>query len=624
VWPLFNTLRRWAAADAPIDAVSNRRKEPPIDSQAVIALTCVSVTLALLVRGKIASDIVMAGGIGLLVLSGVLEPKEAFSGLASSSIITIALLLIVSQGVIETGLIQWVGPAIFGKTKSVFVGQLRLMIPVAAISAFINNTPLVAMCIPVVHDFARRTRIAPGKLFIPLAYAATLGGVCSLIGTSTNLVVNDMWTKSGHPSFGLFDVAPVGIPVALTGIAYILLAGRWLLPESGRTELASTDPRSYTVEMVVAGAPIAGKSVEAANLRGLEGLYLAELARGDEILTPVEPETTLLTGDRLFFVGDVNSVVQLQRLRGLEPATDQVAKLGRDRYRRFLVEAVVSDTSPLLGKTIRESRFRNVYGAVVIAISRNGARISNVKLGTVVLREGDVLLLETKEAFLAGFGESRDFLLVRRLEDSAPVQHERAPIAGAILVGVIAIATIRPFGFDMFHAAFAGAALMIATRCCTGAQARRALNARMIFVIAGSIALGLALDKTGVAGFFAEQLIGLSGGHLLATIAALYFATFVLTELLSNATAAALMFPIAIGAAQSAGFDPRYAAIITMIGASASFSTPIGYQTNLMVQAPGGYKFTDFMRIGIPLGILSGIVAVLAIWILAAGTSPTG
>ena len=590
-----------------------------MDWSALIAPVCVAVTLFFLVRGRIASDLVMAGGISLLVLTGSLSPKDAFSGLASPSILTIALLLVVSQGVIETGLVQWVGPALFGRAKSVTVAQARLMLPVAAISAFINNTPLVAMCIPVVQDFAKRTKIAPGKLFIPLTYAATLGGVCSLIGTSTNLVVNEMWTKSGRESFHLFDIAPVGIPVALVGIGYILLAGRWLLPETGKFELANTDPRSYTVEMLVSGAPIAGKSVEAANLRGLEGLYLAEVARGDEIIAPVEPTTLLQANDRLFFVGDVASVVQLQKLRGLSPATNQVKKLGRDRFRQFLVEAVVSDTSPLLGKTLRESRFRNVYGAVVIAIARNGARIENVKLGTVVLKQGDVLLLETKEAFMNAYGSSREFLLVRRIEDSEPVRHERAPIAGLILLGVIVTATFQPFGFEMFHAALLGAGLMIATRCCTGTQARRALNVRLIFVIAGSIALGLALEKSGTAGYFAGKLVALSQGNMLATIAALYFATFVLTELLSNATAAALVFPIALQAAtaETGGFDPKYAAIIVMIGASASFATPIGYQTNLMVQGPGGYRFSDYMKIGIPLGILTGAVAVTAIWLLA-------
>ena len=592
-----------------------------MELSAILALSCVAATLFLLVRGRIASDLVMAGGIGLLVLTGSLSPKDAFAGLASPSIITIALLLVVSQGVIETGLIQWIGPALFGRAKSPLVAQVRLMLPVAAISAFINNTPLVAMCIPVVQDFAKRTKIAPGKLFIPLAYAATLGGVCSLIGTSTNLVVNEMWTKSGQETFHLFDIAPVGVPVAIVGIAYIIIAGRWLLPETGKVELASTDPRSYTVEMVVAGAPIAGKSVEAANLRGLEGLYLAEVARGDEIIAPVEPTTLLQANDRLFFVGDVAAVVQLQKLRGLAPATNQVEKLGRDRFRRFLVEAVVSDASPLLGKTLRESRFRNVYGAVVIAISRNGARIENVKLGTVTLKEGDVLLLETKEAFMNAYGSSREFLLVRRIEDSEPVRHERAPIAGMILLGVILTATFQPFGFEMFHAALLGAGLMIATRCCTGAQARRALNVRMIFVIAGSIALGLALEKSGTAAYFAGQLVAWSQGNMLATIACLYFATFVLTELLSNATAAALVFPIAMQAAtaESGGFDPKYAAIIVMIGASASFATPIGYQTNLMVQGPGGYRFSDYMKIGIPLGLLTGVVAVAAIWFFAQG-----
>jgi di/tricarboxylate transporter len=580
-----------------------------------LAVLCVLVTLGVLVRGRVASDLAMAGGIVLLLLAGVLEPKEAFAGLASPSIITIAALLVVSQGVIETGLVQWIGPALFGRGRSVAVAQLRVMAPVAALSAFINNTPLVAMSIPVVEDLARRTRIAPGKLFIPLAFAGTLGGVCTLIGTSTNLVVNEMWVASGQESFRLFDLAPVGIPVAVVGILYLVIAGRWLLPDSGREPLASADPRSYSVEMQVMGAPIAGRTVEEASLRGLEGLYLTEIRRGDELIAPVEPSTRLAEGDVLVFIGDVRAVVSLQRMRGLGDATDQRSKLAHERFRRFLVEAVVSDSSPLLGRTIREARFRNTYDAVVIAVSRNGERLSNTKIGAITLRAGDVLLLETQESFLKAFGESRDFLLVRRIEDSAPIRHERAPIAALILAGVVLVAALEPFGYTMFHGALAGACLMIATRCCTGPQARKALNVRLLFVIAGSIALGAALAKTGVAAAIADGLLALSGGHPLATLAILWLATFLLTELLSNVTAAALMFPIAMGAAASAGLDPRAAALVTMVAASASFATPIGYQTNLMVQGPGGYRFAHYLRIGLPLGLLVGATAVVAIWL---------
>ncbi len=585
-----------------------------IGTDGLLAIGCVAVTLIALIRGRMGSDLAMAGGIGLLVLTKVLAPEEAFAGLASPSILTIALLLVVSQGVIETGLIQWISPTLFGRTSSPALARLRLMAPVAVFSAFINNTPLVAMCIPVVQDFSRRSKVAPGKLFIPLTYAATLGGVCTLIGTSTNLVVNEMWVGSGHPSFSLFDLAPIGIPVALVGIIYTVIAGRWLLPESGRGALAKVDPRAYSAEMRVTGAPIAGNTVEGAALRGLEGLYLSEIQRGEEIIALVEPTTRLEQGDRLFFVGDVTSVVSLHKMRGLSAEREQLAKLSNERYKRFLVEVVVSDSNPLLGRTIRESRFRSVYDAVVIAVSRNGERLTNVKLGSVTLRAGDVLLLETQEAFVSAYQQSRDFLLVSKLEDSAPVRHERAPIALLILLGVIATAAFEPFGLTMFHAALVGAALMIATRCCTGPQARKALNARLIFVIAGSLALGTALAKTGVAKVCADHLISAGQGSPILTLAAIYLITALLTELLSNATAAALVFPIAMSAAQAQGLDPKYTAIVVMIAASASFATPIGYQTNLMVQAPGGYRFTDYMKIGAPLGILTGAVTMIVVW----------
>ena len=589
----------------------------PTTPEALLAIACVLGTLVLIARGRVPTDLAMAAGVAGLVLTGVLEPAEAFAGLASPSILTIALLLVVSQGVIGTGLVQWLAPILFGRARTTTVAQARLMLPAAALSGFINNTPLVAMAIPVVEDFSRRTRVAPGKLFLPLAYAASLGGLCTLIGTSTNLVVNELWVSSGHEPFGLFDLLPYGGPVALVGIAFILVTSRWLLPTGGRTELSSANPRTYTVEMRVTGAPIAGSSVEAASLRGLEGLYLSSIARGDETIAPVEPSTLLLEGDRLFFIGDVRSVVSLQRMRGLGSADGQAAKLCRDATRRFLVEAVVSDTSPLLGRTIREARFRNAYGAVVIAVSRNGARIENVKVGSIRVREGDVLLLETGEAFMEAHAGSRDFLLVRRIEDSAPVRFDRAPIAAAILAGVILVATLRPFGFGMFHAALAGAALMLATRCSTGVEARRALNARLVFVIAGALALGTALAKTGVAAALADWMTRLSGGSPLATLVALYATTYILTKLLTNATAAALVFPVAIAAAETAGLDARQAALVVMIGASASFATPIGYQTNLMVQAPGGYRFGDYLRIGVPLAVVVGACAVATIHFLS-------
>ena len=587
----------------------------PLDAHAILAIASVGLTLALLIRGRIPSDVVMAGGIGLLILTGVLEPRDAFAGLSSVSILTIALLLVVSQGVIETGLIQWIGPMLFGRTSNLLVSQVRLMVPVAAFSAFINNTPLVAMCIPLVQDFSRRSRITPGKLFIPLTYAATLGGVCTLIGTSTNLVVNEMWVESGHPSMSMFDLVPVGLPVALAGITVVLVTGRWLLPDSRSASLGGLDPRSYAVEMRVTGAPIAGNTVEGASLRGLEGLYLAEIQRGGDLIAPVEPSTRLQEGDRLFFIGDVSSIVSLQRLRGISAEAEQVQKLGTAPHKRFLVEVVISDSNPLLGRTIRESRFRNVYDAVVIAVSRNGERLTNIKLGTVVLRAGDVLLLETQEAFLNAHASSRDFLLMSRVEDSAPVRHERAWIAALIIVGVVVVATFEPFGFRMFHAALAGAGATLATRCCTATQARKALNVRLLFVIAGSLALGLALERTGIARWFADQLISVSRGSPLGTLVAIYVTTVVLSELVSHVTSAALVFPIALAAASAQGLDPKLTAILVMIAASASFATPIGYQTNLMVQAPGGYRFTDYTRIGVPLGVVVGIVAIAAVWI---------
>ncbi len=473
---------------------------------------------------------------------------------------------------------------------------------------------------------------------IPLSYAAILGGTCTLIGTSTNLVVNGLLIQAADAQragqyasalprgLRMFDVAWVGVPAALAGIAFITLSSRRLLPNRLPAIATTADPRQYTTEMLIEpGSPLVGKSIEQAGLRHLPGLYLAEIDREGIVLPAVSPEERLRGGDRLVFVGIVDSVVDLQKIRGLIPATDQVFKLDSPRRERCLIEAVASQRCPVVGKTIRDGRFRSIYNAVVIAVAREGERIRG-KIGDIILRAGDTLLLEAHPSFVAQHRHSRHFFLVSRLENSTPPRYDRAALAVGIVLAMVAMVTFSeswgkvtiPLGsptirfgpITMLMAATVAAGLMILTRCLRVHEARRSVDWQVLLAIAASFGIGRALEKTGAAGGIARGIIGLVGGDPWLSLAAVYGVTLVTTELITNNAAAALMFPFALATAENLGANPMPFIIAVMMAASAGFATPIGYQTNLMVYGPGGYRFSDYLKIGLPMDLLIWVVTV--------------
>lgn len=585
-------------------------------------------TVALVIIGlameRIAPDVLVLGAVTLLLLFGILTPEQALAGMANEGMITVGVMYIIVTGLRDTGGMEWIARGLLGRPQSIPEAQVRLMAPVAVLSAFMNNTPLVAMFIPPVSSWAKRNGLAPSKLMIPLSYAAILGGVCTLIGTSTNLVVHGLMLKSKMPGLGMFEIAWVGVPCTIAGIALVLATSKWLLPDRRPAISQLSDTRQYTVEMIVQpNSPLEGQTIESAGLRHLPSMFLAEIDRDGEILAAVRPEERLRGGDRLIFVGVPESVVDLQRIRGLEPATHQVFKLEVPRAERLLFEVVVSSTCPVVGRTIREGRFRNLYNAVVIAVARDGERIRG-KLGDISLRAGDTLLLEAHPSFLEQQRNSRDFLLVSPLADSAPLRHEKAPLAMLILVGVVTIATFE--WVSMLKAALLGAGLMLATRCCSARVARKTVDWQVLLVIAGSFALGTALDKTGAAKFLADHLISLAGGQPWLTLAIVSATTVVFTELVTNNAAAVLIFPIALAASQNLGVEFRPFAIAILIASSAGFASPIGYQTHLMVYGPGGYRFSDFFRLGIPMDLLVwgiSVALIPLIWPLRPTTPAT-
>jgi di/tricarboxylate transporter len=576
-----------------------------------LAIATILGCLITLIFMRIAATAVFVTGMTALLLLGVISAEQALGGFANPGVITIAALYIVAAGLRQTGAIALITDRLFGRSKSERWSQIRIMAPVTAMSALMNNTPVVATFVPAIMDWARQQGFSASRFLLPLSYAAILGGTITLIGTSTNLVVNGLLLQQTGEGFHFFELAWLGIPSALIGFVYVFLFGRSLLPERISSDQQLADTREYTVEMLVEpDSPLVGKSVEAAGLRHLPGLFLIEIDRENTILPAVDPHEVLQENDRLVFAGIVASVADLQKIRGLVPATNQVFKLDAERSSRSLYEVVIARGAGFVNKTVKQARFRNQFDAVVIAVSREGQRI-NKKIGDIRLEPGDTLLVEADRGFMNRHRSTKDFLLIKPLEGTATFKHERAGIAWLILAGIVLSAGTGLL--PTLHAALAGAGAMVATRCITGTEARRSIDLDVLIVIACAFALGTALDITGAAQTAADGLLSVAASHPLTILVAVYLTTMLMTELITNNAAAVLMFPLAYAAASSTGLNFMPFAIAIAFAASASLSTPIGYQTNLMVYGPGGYRFTDYLRFGLPLNTILAITAMLII-----------
>lgn len=579
----------------------------------VLTLATLVVVVALLVHGHYGADAILLGGLAVLLVTKVVPAKEGLAGFANEGMLTVAALFVVAAGLRQTGAMSRVASGLLGQRPDVRWVLLRLTLPVAAASAFLNNTPIVAALLPAVTEWGRRYRVPASRLLMPLSFATVLGGTITVIGTSTNLVVTGLVEKSlatnpGLERIGIFDIAPIGIPVALAGCAMLVALAPVLLPDRKPAVSLYDDPREYTTELLVTpGSPLAGRSVEDAGLRNLPGGFLMEIGRGDGVLPAVAPSVRLEAGDRLVFVGPREAVLDLTRLPGLAAAPDQRFRLQSPDTERCLVEAVVSSGHPMVGTSIRDGRFRDVYNAVVVAVARDGQRVTG-RIGDIVLQAGDVLLIEAHPSWPATERSRRHFTLASEVEDSSAFRPAKAGFAIAILVAMVGAAALE--WASMFHASVVAAFAMIAVGACSPLDARRSLEGGTLLAIAAAFGIGEAIRVSGADRLLAEGIVGLGASTPWLALAALYTATTILTELVTNNAAAALMFPFALSLAERLDVSPMPFVVAVMFAASASFSTPIGYQTNLMVYGPGGYRFADYFRLGIPLQLVAGVVTV--------------
>lgn len=578
-----------------------------MDWQGWFSLSLVIVVLMTLIFTRLQPHIVMLGALTLLSATGILNSAEALAGFSNSGLITVAVMFVIAAGLHSSGGIDILVNRVLGTPSSLRSALTRIIFPVAALSGFLNNTPLVAAMIPAIHSWSRKINISPSKLMIPLSYASILGGSLTMIGTSTNLVVNGQYQAlTGHEGFSLFFITAIGVPVAIIGMLFMWLIFPKILPDHKNTK-AFGDLREFTLEVCVAyDGPLVGKTVQEAGLRALEQLYLVSIERQDTVLTAVASEQSLQGGDRLVFAGNTEAISELLRINGIVPSIANDPARNHGRNERCLVEAVVSPHCGAIGQAIRDAQFRDRYGAVILAVARGGERVQG-NLSSIRLQAGDSLLMEARPAFVSRQRFNKDFLLINDLGKETP-RHNRAYLSWLILFAVVGLA-----GFDvasMLNAALVGAALMLITGCLTIAQAERSVDTSVVITIAASFALGTALQKTGVAAALADIIVTLSCYKPWLLLILTYFAVSLLTEVITNNAAAIIMLPIVLEVTSKVGVAHEPFLLAIMMAASASFATPIGYQTNLMVYGPGGYNFRDFLRVGVPMNIIVGIATV--------------
>jgi di/tricarboxylate transporter len=584
-----------------------------VTTDAWIALIVLIGVVAVLVTDRFRPVVVLGGAVAVLLFADVIDSDTALSGLASPAPATIAALYVLASAATATGTFSSLVDRALDRR-----GALPAMVTTTAgLSAVVPNTPLIAMFAPRVVRWARRTGNDASRYLLPLSFASILGGVITLIGTSTNLVVSDLLEESGDEPLGFFEITVVGLPVAVAGIIVLCTVGVRLLPR--RTPAAhDVGRRAREFQMaasVTDDGPLVGRTITESGLRNLDGVFLAFVERrhpdGTTTSLPAAPDTLLEAGDVCCFVGDAARVIDLHELAGLE-ATERSHVIDTERAGTLVFEAVISPASRLVGESLRSADFRARYRGAVMAIHRSDGEIGG-QLGRVTLCAGDVLLVLAESSFDQRWRGDVDFSLVAAIDESPPARKGRSWLVVAASLGLV-IAAASGF-LSLFEAALAAAVIVIGGGAITMREGWRAVNLNVVLTMAAAISLGAAVSQSGLAAEIATQVerVDRFGFGATGLVIAVMIATIVLTELLTNTAAAAVMLPVALSVAVDAGHEPRMLAVAVLIGASCSFLSPVGYQTNLMVYGLGGYRFSDFTRVGAPLTVTTVVVSALII-----------
>lgn len=577
----------------------------------VLLLTILAVALLLFITERLRADLVSMLVLLALVLTGVLTTSEAFSGFSNPAVITVGAMFVMSAAATRTGIAAYLGRllrAVAGEREWALVSVI--MLAVAAISAFINNVGAVALLLPVVMELSRQSRISPSKLLIPLAYGSMLGGVCTLIGTPPNILVSTIGSQYGLRPFALFEFTPIGIALVLGGVLYMMLIGRHLLPVRRTEEIAESMPKRYLTELIIPkDSKLITKRVH--ELRWHErGIEIIEIWRGPRPIFDIWGWTSLQEGDLLIVTGKAEEIFKLKEEFGVEirPEIEFTYPWHKsDDIKR--VEVILAPHSSFIGRTLAELDFHNRYGLTVLGIARHGALLRG-QLAHIPLEFGDTLLLQGPQRRLEQVAPE-NFIVMQPM-DWQSVRKEKAPFVLLIFAGVLALAALGVMHISV--AGVLGAVLMVLTRCLSLEEAYESIDWKVIFLLAGMIPAGIALEKTGAAQLLAEAILkGIGALGPMVVLGVLVAFTSLITEVLSNAAAAVLVAPIALSLAAQLGVSPYPFLMGVAVASSSSFMTPISHQSNTIVFGPGGYRFSDYVRVGIGMNILAFLVAMLLI-----------
>jgi di/tricarboxylate transporter len=580
----------------------------------LIVLGVILATLILFISEWISPDLVALTAMAALLVSGILTPVEAASGFGNSATLTVGAMIVLSAGLFKTGAVNFAG-LIFARMFrfNFWVGIAIMMLFAGGLSAFINNTAVVAIFMPVLLATARDAKISASKVLLPLSYASMFGGCCTLIGTSTNILVSSIAEASGQHAFAMFEMSPLGLIFFGVGILYMLIAGVRLIPARRSTAELREEygMGDYLTDIVLLpDAKTIGKTLRDSPLTRDVGIVVLDVFRNQEKLDLSE-DTVLKAGDVLRIIGHVGMINRLKQRQGICFGSEKNCRTKDFPWPQpLLVEAVIAPNSGLEGNTLKGMRFRNAFDANVLAIRHRG-EVMHENLPEISLKTGDVLLIEIEPHHLDQLKDQKDFLIVSEVP-LPRFRTRKALSALAIVAGVVLLAALEVF--PIMAAAVAGAVLMVASGCISTEEAYQAMDWRVLMLLAGILPLGVALQKTGAAQAAAHFVLSTVGQWgPLAVLATFYLLTTLMTEIMSNNATAVLLAPIAIAAAESMGIHSRPLLMAVSFAASASFMTPIGYQTNLMVYGTGGYKFRDFVKVGTPLDILFFMLAPVLI-----------
>jgi di/tricarboxylate transporter len=574
------------------------------------------ITLYLLITEKFPVDLTAIGIIVALVLTRVLNPAEAVAGFAHPAVITVGAMFLISRGMIRTGAVGFIGQKVIAFARNNQLRALFVILPTVAVaSAFINNTPVVVLFIPVVMRMCCKFGLSPSKFLIPVSYASILAGTCTLIGTSTNIIVSDLSAKSGLGAFGMFELSILGVPIAVGGIALLIWGAPKFMPSllNPVCELEDSDHRRYLAELAIPrGSRLIGKNPGKLFAEKHPGLEVLELIRYSHIFHPARDEITVAADDLLLVKGSANDLVEIIDHEDVElPLSEKDLSFGPAKGESIVVELIIPPQSVLLGQRLLESDLKRDPDLHIIAIKRSGLHYTEKQIHDVRLRVGDIILVWCYREKLAGMRETADFIIVEDVHHEI-VQKRKAWKAILIFTGLIVAASLG--WADIMICALAAVFLLILTGCLQMRDAYRALQADVLLLIAGTVALGTAMEKTGTSRLYAEAYLGIfSGASPALVLSGFILLASISTQMLSNNATAVLLFPIAVSTALGLGVHPKPFIMAVCFGASACFATPIGYQTNLLVYGPGGYRFSDYLKLGIPLNLLVLVLGSLLI-----------